>query len=74
MAENWREAAAKIQFADAMELTLDLNREQYETLHDGRRVQGLDYIATNEFVIDRVGTKTDRHFSDLGIEYYRYIA
>jgi hydroxymethylglutaryl-CoA synthase len=74
MAENWREAAAKIQFSDAMELTLDLDRQQYEALHDGRRVDGLDYIARNEFVIERVGTSDDRQFADLGIEYYRYIA
>ncbi len=74
MAESWREAAAKIRFADAMELTLDLDRQQYEALHDGRQVSGLDYVARNEFVIDRVGASADRHFSDLGIEYYRYIA
>lgn len=74
MAENWREAAAKIHFSDAMELTLDLNRQQYEALHDGRRVQNLDYVASNEFVIERVGQSADRHFADLGIEYYRYIA
>jgi len=74
MAESWREAAAKIHFADAMELTRDLDRQQYEALHDGRRVQNLDYVARNEFVIDRVGRGVDRHFTDLGIEYYRYIA
>ena len=74
MAESWREAVAKIHFADAMELTVDLNREQYEALHDGRRIDGLDYVARNEFVIDRVGHNVERHFSDLGIEYYRYIA
>jgi hydroxymethylglutaryl-CoA synthase len=74
MAENWREAAAKIRFADAMDLTLDLDQAQYEALHDGRQVRGLDYIARNEFIIERVGTADDRHFSDLGIEYYRYIA
>ena len=74
MADGWQEAAAKIHFADAMELTLDLDRQQYEALHDGRRVDGLDYVARNEFVIDRVGASDDRHFSDLGIEYYRYIA
>ncbi len=74
MAEGWREATAKIHFADAMELTIDLDRQQYEALHDGRRVKGLDYIARNEFVIDRVGQSQGRHFSDLGIEYYRYIA
>ena len=74
MAENWREATAKIGFAAAMEFAVDLNRNQYEALHDGRRVTDLDYVATHEFVIDRVGTADDRHFTDLGIEYYKYIA
>ena len=74
MAEGWREATARIGFADAMKLTVDLDREQYEALHDGRRIAGLDYVPTNEFVIDRVGASEDRHFSDLGIEYYKFIA
>ena len=28
----------------------------------------------HEFVIDNVGTSDERHFADLGIEYYKYIA
>ena len=74
MADGWREAAAKINFAEAMQFAIDLNRQQYEALHDGRHTGNLDYIARNEFVIDRVGRSDDRHFTDLGIEYYRYIA
>ncbi len=74
MAEGWREAAAKINFSAAMQLTLDLNQEQYEALHDGRQVYDLDYVASNEFIIDYVGRSEDRQFTDLGIEYYRYIA
>ena len=74
MADGWRDAAAKIQFAEAMKFAIDLDRQQYEALHDGRRTGNLDYIPSNEFVIDRVGRRDDRHFSDLGIEYYRYIA
>ncbi len=74
MAENWRDAATKIRFGDAMQFTIDLSQAQYEALHDGRRVSHLDYVARNEFVIERVGRADDRHFSDLGIEYYRYIA
>ena len=74
MADGWREAAAKIQFNAAMQLAVDLNQEQYEALHDGRRVAGLDYLPNNEFVIDRVGNVEERHFTDLGIEYYKYIA
>jgi hydroxymethylglutaryl-CoA synthase len=72
-AAKWREAAAAIRFADAMEFALDLNKEQYEALHDGRRVNGLDYIPRNEFVIDKVGRSDHRQFQDIGIEYYRYV-
>ena len=73
MAEDWREACAKIRFADAMQLTIDLSEAQYHALHDGRRVEGLDYVPRNEFIIDRVGEHNERHFADLGIEYYRYV-
>jgi hydroxymethylglutaryl-CoA synthase len=73
MAEGWRESAAKIQFAAAMQQSVDLSVEQYEALHDGRRVNGLDYVPNKEFVIDRVGGSDERHFTDLGIEYYRYV-
>jgi hydroxymethylglutaryl-CoA synthase len=74
MAEGWRQATKKIQFGDAMNFAVDLSREQYEALHDGRRALGLDYVPNNEFVIDRVGGSDERHFSDYGIEYYKYIA
>ena len=67
------EATAAIRFADAMEFAIDLDFEQYAALHDGRRVTGLDYVPQNEFVIDSVGTSDERHFCDLGIEYYRYV-
>jgi hydroxymethylglutaryl-CoA synthase len=72
VADRWREATAAIGFAKAMEFTIDLNREQYEALHDGHRVIGLDYIPRNEFVIDKVGRTDQRQFQDIGIEYYRY--
>jgi len=70
---EWRDAAASIRFADAMELAVDLNQEQYEALHDGRRVTGLSYIPQSEFVIDKVGQTDHRQFQDIGIEYYRYV-
>jgi hydroxymethylglutaryl-CoA synthase len=72
VSEGWRAATRAIGFADAMEFAIDLDREQYESLHDGRRVPGLDYIPRNEFVIERVGAMQERHFHDLGIEYYSY--
>ncbi len=73
MADGWKEATAAIGFGDAMQLAVDLNFDQYVALHDGRRAKGLDYIPKNEFVIQHVGTTDERHFSDLGIEYYRYV-
>ncbi len=73
MAQDWRDACEKIGFSTAMSLTLDLRRDQYEALHDGRHVGNLDYVPHNEFVIERVGNADDRHFSDIGIEYYRYV-
>ena len=74
IAEGWREATRKIGFAAAMESAIDLGFEQYVALHDGRRVTGLEYQPSNEFIIENVGSADERHFSDLGIEYYKYIA
>jgi len=73
MADGWREATSAIGFGDAMAAAVDLTQAQYQALHDGRQVTGLDYAPKNEFVIDRVGRHDDRHFADLGIEYYRYV-
>ncbi len=74
IADGWRAATETIGFADAMSNAVDLSEDQYIALHDGRTVRGLDYVPRNEFVIDRVGYSDERHFADLGIEYYRYIA
>jgi hydroxymethylglutaryl-CoA synthase len=73
MADDWREAAAAIRFSEAMNLSVDLDQAQYEALHDGKRVKGLGYIPRKEFVIDRVGEVDERHFADMGIEYYKYV-
>jgi hydroxymethylglutaryl-CoA synthase len=73
MADDWKQATRAIGFADAMSFTVDLNIDQYQALHDGRRVNGLEYAPRKEFIIDRVGHSSDRHFTDLGIEYYRYV-
>ena len=74
MADGWREASARIGFATAMDHAIDLNFDQYEAMHAGRHVTGLAHLPKNEFVIDRVGRQEERHFSDLGIEYYRYVS
>ena len=73
IADGWREATAAIGFGDVMKHAVDLDFEQYEALHEGRQARGLEYLPANEFVIDRVGQVDDRQFSDLGIEYYRYV-
>jgi hydroxymethylglutaryl-CoA synthase len=73
VAERWREATRAIGFAEIMNHAVDLSYEQYAALHDGRQPQGLAYLPRNEFVIDHVGMAVERHFSDLGIEYYRYV-
>ncbi len=72
VSEGWREASRAIGFARAMEPAIDLNRAQYEALHDGHRVTGLEYVPQDEFVIDKVGQSEERQFQDIGIEYYRY--
>ena len=73
VSDQWRTATKSIGFARSMEFSIDLTQQQYECLHDGRRVSGLDYVARDEFVIDKVGRTDQRHFKDLGIEYYRYV-
>ncbi|MCH7820826.1 MAG: hydroxymethylglutaryl-CoA synthase [Proteobacteria bacterium] len=73
VADGWRDATAAVGFGEAMKLAVDLNFEQYKSLHDGHRPRGLDFVPRNEFVIDHVGNTDNRHFSDLGIEYYRYV-
>jgi len=72
VAEGWQEAASRIRFTEALTRAVDLTREQYEALHDGRRVTDLGYDPADEFVVERVGQSDDRHFQDIGIEYYRY--
>ena len=71
--EGWQTAAGRIAFDEAMQGAVDLTKQQYEALHDGRRVAGLEYVPADEFVIERVGRAEERHFQDVGIEYYRYV-
>jgi hydroxymethylglutaryl-CoA synthase len=71
--QGWKEAAQRIGLSRALDNVVDLNREQYEALHDGRVVPGLTYAPSSEFVITHVGSKYDPSFQDLGIEYYKYV-
>ncbi len=72
--DGWREASARIHFKKALATTVDLSHEQYCAMHDGRIAPGLERVATDEFVIEDVGRREERHFQDIGIEYYRYVA
>jgi hydroxymethylglutaryl-CoA synthase len=74
MEPGWHEAAARIAFSSALEGAVDLSFEQYVAMHDGQHVADLERTACNEFVIDAVGQREDRHFQDIGIEYYRYVS
>lgn len=68
---TWREAAATIGFEAALANANDLDREQYEALHDGRAVDGL--ASTQGFVIREVGSKDRPDFADIGMEYYDFV-
>ena len=74
VSSDWREATAAMGFAKAMEFAIDLDMQQYQALHDGRRVRELTYLPKDEFVIDKVGRTDERQFQDIGIEYYRYVS
>jgi hydroxymethylglutaryl-CoA synthase len=71
---GWEAAARRISLKLALSHPLDLNREQYEALHDGREVPGLHYAPQREFIISHVGQQYDPSFQDLGIEYYKYVS
>jgi len=71
MADEWRDATGKIGFGDVMQFAVDLDRDQYIAMHDGRRARGLDYVPRNEFVIDRVGESGERFHLQPGCEYRR---
>ena len=51
-----------------------MTEAQYKAMHDGRRVVDLAVVEQSEFVIEDVGRRDDRHFQDVGIEYYRYVS
>lgn len=70
--DGWEFAAKRINFASAMEGAIDLDREQYENLHDRVPARGLDYAMSDEFFVERVGQSDDRNFRDAGIEYHGY--
>ena len=70
---GWRDAAARINFAEALGTPTDLSHTEYLALHEGRTSQVKVAPVHDEFVVDRVGTLDGPDFYDLGIEYYRFL-
>ena len=70
--KNWREAASRLRFEEALTGAVDLSQTEYEAAHDGGGVPNIEPQA--EFVVERVGDRAEPSFQDIGIEYYRYVA
>ena len=70
---GWEAAALRIRIAESLTGAIDLDREQYEALHDGRDTPDLHYAPRGEFVISHVGSNYGPAFQDLGVEYYQYV-
>jgi hydroxymethylglutaryl-CoA synthase len=69
---GWEKVAPKFFSIGALGDGLDIGRDQYEALHDGRKAPNLTVPNVMGFVVDRIGTETSAKFQDYGIEYYRY--
>ncbi|MFB7591285.1 hypothetical protein [Streptomyces sp. NPDC056169] len=70
--DGWQAAAARIGFRRSLDNPVDLDREQYEALHDRREVPGLALHPCEQFTVDRTGTEYGRDFQDLAVDYYAY--
>ncbi|MFT3907340.1 MAG: hydroxymethylglutaryl-CoA synthase [Steroidobacteraceae bacterium] len=70
---GWEVAALKTRMADVLATPVDLDRGQYEALHEGRKALELGVPAFSGFVVDRIGTSTSPDYQDAGIEYYRHV-
>lgn len=69
---GWQAGAARIGFAAALRGARDLDRAEYEALHDGTG-EAPELAPRNEFAILRVGERYDAGFQDLAVEYYGYV-
>lgn len=68
---GWQDAAVKSRMRDALQDAVDLDRAQYEALHEGREAEVPNSPAIRGFVVERVGSIDTPQFQDRGIEYYR---
>jgi hydroxymethylglutaryl-CoA synthase len=72
VAEQWQEGAARIRFAESLDLHQDLEFDQYYALHETGTSSSLDWFSEEAFMIDRVGCMTTAPVENDGIEYYRF--
>ncbi|MCL4791864.1 MAG: hydroxymethylglutaryl-CoA synthase [Gammaproteobacteria bacterium] len=70
---GWQDAAARIGIETALQPSVDVSAAQYLALREGRQPEDLHIDHADEFIIDHIGSRSDRTFQDLGVEYYRYI-
>jgi hydroxymethylglutaryl-CoA synthase len=70
---GWEAAARKIHMSAALADPIALDRDQYERLHEGGRLD-IERPMTEEFVVSHVGERSNAPVVDEGIEYYRFIA
>lgn len=74
-ANTWVEASKKINIIEALESTkVVVTEEQYRGLHSGKICEDICGGARQgTFVIDRVGTRNEAAFQDIGLDYYKYV-
>lgn len=66
---GWREAAAKIRIDHALSDAIELERDDYEALHD-RRPTARELPRARPFAIAGVGRRHDAAWQDTGIAHY----
>jgi len=72
--EGWQESARAIGAGPALANAIDLTQAQYEALHDGYPVEGLEYQPSDECILSHTGDTQEPGFQDLGVDYYDYVA
>ena len=66
-------AARAIRFQAALAGAVDLDRQQYASLHDQGALEDAQGTGPAGVVIDHVGTHDDHDLHDRGVAYYRYL-
>ncbi|MGH8279004.1 MAG: hydroxymethylglutaryl-CoA synthase [Gammaproteobacteria bacterium] len=69
-AAGWRESARAIVFGAALAGSIDLDRDQYDALHESGALDG--QRTRSGLVIDHVGARRSGDIQDFGVAYYGY--